>query len=215
MPQTNASIHSNARTSSNLPGFGRIMFHIVGCKIRNAGNVVIVDSFVLIVRGPETDSRSKSYGCLKVLPRHRRGYPLVAWSGSIRKIPWRNHQKFTWALYDVNEYVCTRNNPKKTPPMPRTTASIHSNARALSKLPGCVRIMFHIVGCKIRNAGNVVIVDSFVLIVRGAETDFRSKSYGRLKILPRHQRGYPLVAWSGSIRKIPWRNHQKVYVGPL
>ncbi|KAJ9541046.1 hypothetical protein OSB04_027552 [Centaurea solstitialis] len=38
------------------------MFHIVGCNIRNARNVVIVDSFVLIVRGPETDSRSKIYG---------------------------------------------------------------------------------------------------------------------------------------------------------
>src|SRR5581483_9303332 len=57
-------------------------------QIRNAGNIVIVDSFVLIVRGPETDSRSKSYGRLKILPRHQRGYPLVAWSGSIRKIPW-------------------------------------------------------------------------------------------------------------------------------
>src|SRR5581483_310664 len=57
MPQTTTSIHSNARASSNLPGCGRIMFHIVGCKIRNAGNVLIVDSFVLIVRGPETDSR--------------------------------------------------------------------------------------------------------------------------------------------------------------
>src|SRR5581483_7580251 len=110
---------------------------------------------------------------------------------------WRNHQKFTWALYDVNVLVCTRNNPKKTPPMPQTTASIHSNARASSNLPGCGRIMFHIVGCKIRNVGNVVIVDIFVLIVPGPETDSRSKSYGRRKILPRHQKGYPLVAWSG------------------
>src|SRR5581483_9231292 len=93
MPQTTASIHSKASTSSNLPGYGRIMFHIVGCKIRNAGKVVIVDSFVLIVRGPETDSRSKSYGRLKNLPRHQKGYPLVAWSGSNRKILWRNHQK--------------------------------------------------------------------------------------------------------------------------
>ena len=48
------------------------MFHIVGCKIRNAGNVVIVDSFVLIVRVPETDSRSKSYGRLKILPSYQR-----------------------------------------------------------------------------------------------------------------------------------------------
>src|SRR5581483_2871189 len=78
--------------------------------------------------------------------------------------------------------------------MPQRTASIHSNACASSNLPGCVRIVFHIVGCKIRNAGNVVIVDCFVLIVRGPETDSRSKSYGRLKILPRHQRGYPLVS---------------------
>src|SRR5581483_858444 len=99
--------------------------------------------------------------------------------------------------------------------MPQTTAFIHSNARASSNLLGCGQIMFHIVGCKIRNAGNVVIVDSFVLIVRGPETDSRSKTYGRLKILPRHQRGYPLVAWSGSIREIQWRNHQKIYVGPL
>src|SRR5581483_7425811 len=99
--------------------------------------------------------------------------------------------------------------------MPQTTASTHSNARASSNLPGCRRILFHIVGCKIRNAGNVVIFDSFVLIVRGPETESRSKSYGRLKILPRHQRGYPLVAWSGSIRKNPWRNHQRIYVGPL
>src|SRR5581483_6890393 len=111
--------------------------------------------------------------------------------------------------------VCTRNNPKKAPPMPQTTASIHSSARASSKLPGCGQIMFHIGGCKIRNAGNVLIVDSFVLVVRGPETDSRGKSYGRLKFLPRHQRGYHLVAWSGSIRKIPWRNHQKIYVGPL
>src|SRR5581483_5972001 len=99
--------------------------------------------------------------------------------------------------------------------MPQTTASIHSNARASSNLPVCGQIMFHIVGCKIRNAGNVLIVDSFVLTVRGPETDSHSKSYGRLKILPRHQRGYPLVAWSGSIRKFPWRNDQKIYVGPL
>src|SRR5581483_8868368 len=99
--------------------------------------------------------------------------------------------------------------------MPQTTASIQSNARASSNLAGCGRIMFHIVGCKIRNAGNVVIVNSFVLIVRGPETDSRSKSYGPLKILPRHQRGYPLEDWSGIIRKIPWRNHQKIYVGPL
>src|SRR5581483_7314971 len=87
MPQTTDSIHSNARAWSNLPGCGRIMFHIVGCKIRIAGNVVIVDSFVLIVRGPETDCRSKSFGSLKILPRHQRGYPLVAWSGGIRKNP--------------------------------------------------------------------------------------------------------------------------------
>src|SRR5581483_11232881 len=99
--------------------------------------------------------------------------------------------------------------------MPQTTAFIHSNARASSNLSGGGRIMFHIVGCKIRNAGNLAIVDSFVLIVRGPETDSRSKSYGRLIILPRQQRGYPLVAWSGSIRKIQWRNHQKIYVGPL
>src|SRR5581483_3932866 len=64
-------MYSNARASSNLPGCGRIMFHIVGCKIRNDRNVLIVDSFVLIVRGPETDSRSKSYGRLKFLPRHQ------------------------------------------------------------------------------------------------------------------------------------------------
>src|SRR5581483_4633932 len=200
MPQTTASIHSNARASSNLPGYGRIMFHIVGCKIRNAGNVVIVDSFVLIVRGPETDSRSKSYRRLKILPRHQRGYPLVAWSGSIRKSRGEITRKFTWALYDVNEKVCTRNNPKKAPPMPQTTASIRSNARTSSNLPGCGRIIFHIVGCKIRNGGNVVIVDSFVLIVRGPETDSRSKSYGRLKILPRHQRGYP---FGSLVRKHP------------
>src|SRR5581483_8812673 len=75
------------RASSNLPGCGRIMFHIVGCKIRNARNVLIVDSFVLIVRGPETDSLNKSYGRLKFFPRHKRGYPLVASSGSIRKHP--------------------------------------------------------------------------------------------------------------------------------
>ncbi|KAJ9535996.1 hypothetical protein OSB04_un000838 [Centaurea solstitialis] len=31
----------------------------------------------------------------------------------------------------------------------------------------------------------------------------------------RHQSRYPLVAWSGSIRKILWRNHQKIYVGTL
>ena len=47
MPQTTASIHSNSRASSNLPGCGRIMFRIVGCKIRNAGNVLIVDIFIL------------------------------------------------------------------------------------------------------------------------------------------------------------------------
>src|SRR5581483_3938650 len=76
MPQTTASIHSNARASSNLPGCGRIMFHIVGCKIRNAGNVVIVDSFVLIVHGPETDSRSKSYGRLKILAQAPKGVPF-------------------------------------------------------------------------------------------------------------------------------------------
>src|SRR5581483_5617342 len=76
MPQTTASLHSNARASSNLPGCGRIMFHIVGCNIRNARNALIVDSFVLIVRGPETDSRSKSYERLKFLPRHQRGYPF-------------------------------------------------------------------------------------------------------------------------------------------
>src|SRR5581483_6105387 len=99
--------------------------------------------------------------------------------------------------------------------MTQTTTSIHSNARASSNLPGRGRIMFHIVGCKIRNAGNVLIVDRFVLVVRGPETDSRGKSYGRLKFLPRHQRGYPLEAWSVSIRKIPWRNHQKIYVGPL
>src|SRR5581483_236441 len=99
--------------------------------------------------------------------------------------------------------------------MPQTTASMYSNAHASSNLPGCGQIMFHIVGCKIRNARNVLIVDSFVLIVRGPETDSRSKSYGRLKFLPRHQRGYPLVAWSRSIRNIPLRNHQKIYVGPL
>src|SRR5581483_3435557 len=99
--------------------------------------------------------------------------------------------------------------------MTQTTASINSNARVSSNLPGCGRIMFRIVGCKIRNAGNVVIVDSLVFIVRGPKTDSRSKSYGRLKILPRHQRGYPLVAWSESIRKILLRNHKKIYVGPL
>src|SRR5581483_1395498 len=93
-------------------------------------------------------------------------------------------RKFTWALYDVNEYVCTRNNPKKAPPMPQTTASIHSNARMSSNLPCCGRIMFHIVGCKIRNAGNVVIVDSFVLIVRGPETDSRTKVMDVLKFCP-------------------------------
>src|SRR5581483_3428104 len=93
MPQTTASIYSNARASNNLPGCGRIMFHIVGCKIRNDRNVIIVDSFVLIGRGPETDSRSKSYRSLKFLPRHQRGYPLVAWSESIRKILLRNHKK--------------------------------------------------------------------------------------------------------------------------
>src|SRR5581483_7925386 len=98
--------------------------------------------------------------------------------------------------------------------MPQRTASIHSNACASSNLPGCGRIMFHIVGCTMPTAGNVVIVDCFVLIVRGPETDSRSKSYGRLKMLPRHQRGYPLVAWSRSIRKIPLRNNQKIYVGP-
>src|SRR5581483_589217 len=99
--------------------------------------------------------------------------------------------------------------------MPQTTTSIHSNARVSSNLPGCGQIMFHIVGCKIRNARNVLIVDNFVLVVRGPKTDSRGKSYGRLKFLPGHQMGYPLVAWSGSIRKIPWRNHQKIYVGPL
>src|SRR5581483_7729063 len=99
--------------------------------------------------------------------------------------------------------------------MLQTTASMYSNARASSNLPGSGRIMFHPVGCKIRNARNVLIVDSFVLIVRGPETDSRSKSYGRLKFLPKHHRGYPLVARSGSIRKIPLRNHQKIYVGPL
>src|SRR5581483_10335273 len=93
---------------------------------------------------------------------------------------------------------------------------IHLFKRArVEQLPGCRRIMFHIVGCKIRNARNVLIVDSFVFIVRGPETDSRSKSYGRLKFLPRHQRGYPLVAWSESIRKIPLRNLQKIYVDPL
>src|SRR5581483_4892603 len=99
--------------------------------------------------------------------------------------------------------------------MPQTTASMYSNARASSSLPGCGRIMFHIVGCKIRNARNVLIVDSFVLIVRRPDTDSRSKSYGRLKFLPRHQRGYPLVARYESIRKILLRNHKKIYVGPL
>src|SRR5581483_9576466 len=76
MPQTTASIHSNVRASGNLPGCGRIMFHIVGCNIRNAGNVVIVDSLVLIVRGPETDSRSKSYGRLKILAQPPKGVPF-------------------------------------------------------------------------------------------------------------------------------------------
>src|SRR5581483_4535210 len=99
--------------------------------------------------------------------------------------------------------------------MPQRTTSIHSNARTSSNLPGCGRMMFHIVGCKIRNAGNVLIVDSFILAVRGPETDSHGKSYGRPKFLPRHQRGNPLVAWSGSIRKIPWRDHQKIYEGPL
>src|SRR5581483_5759637 len=99
--------------------------------------------------------------------------------------------------------------------MPQTTASMYSNARASSNLPGCGRRMFHIVGCKIRNPRNVLIVDSFVLIVRGPETESRSKIYGRLKFLPRHQRGYPLVAWSESIRKILLRNHKKIYVGTL
>src|SRR5581483_4791742 len=99
--------------------------------------------------------------------------------------------------------------------MPQTTASIYSNARASSNFPGCGRIMFHIVGCKIRNARNVLIVDSFVLVVRGPETDSRGKSYGRLKFLRRHHRGYPLVAWSESIWKILLQNHKKIYVGPL
>src|SRR5581483_4616661 len=99
--------------------------------------------------------------------------------------------------------------------MPQTTTSIYSNARASSSLPGCGRIMFNIVGCKIRNVRKVLIVDSFVLIVRGPETDSRSKSYGRLKFLPRHQRGYPLVACSESIWKIMLQNHKKIYVGPL
>src|SRR5581483_5892300 len=82
MPQTTASIHSNARASSNIPGCGRIMFHIVGCKIRNARNVLVVDNFVLIVRGPETDSRSESYGRLKFLPRHQRVFGTL-----VRKHP--------------------------------------------------------------------------------------------------------------------------------
>src|SRR5581483_4921747 len=99
--------------------------------------------------------------------------------------------------------------------MPQTTASIYSNSRASSNLPGCGRIMFHIVGCRIRNDRNVLIVDSFVLIVRGPETDSGSKSYGRLNFLPRHQRGYPLVAWSENIQKILLRNHMTIYVGPL
>src|SRR5581483_4665153 len=79
-----ASIYSNARASSNLPGCGRIMFHIVGGKIRNARNIFIADSFVLIVRGPETYSRSKSYGRLKFLPRHQRGVPF---GSLVRKHP--------------------------------------------------------------------------------------------------------------------------------
>src|SRR5581483_2757269 len=158
---------------------------------------------------------AKVMDVLKFCPSTKGGTLWYPGPEASRKSRGEITRKFIWALYDVNEEVCTRNNPKKTPPIPQTTASIHSNARASSNLTGCGRIIFHIVGCKIRNAGNVVIVDSFVLIVRGPKTDSRSKSYGRLKILPRHLRGYPLVAWSGSIRKIPWRNHQKIYVGPL
>src|SRR5581483_11580550 len=78
-------------------------FHIVGCKIRNAGNVLIVDSFVLVVRGPETDSRGKSYGRPKFLPRHQRGYPLVACPEASGKSRGEITRKFTWALYNVNE----------------------------------------------------------------------------------------------------------------
>src|SRR5581483_9627008 len=125
-----ASIYSNARASSKLPGCGRIMFHIVGCKIRNARNVLIVDSFVLIVRGPETDSRSKSYGRLKYLPRHQRGYPLVAWSEASGIFRCEITRKFTWALYNVNEKVCTRIKLKKTLPCSkRLHPSIQTHAR--------------------------------------------------------------------------------------
>src|SRR5581483_8775693 len=77
-------MYSNARASSNLPGCGRIMFHIVGCKIRNARNVLIVDSFVLIVHGPETDSRTKSYGRLKFLPRPGPEYSVAKSSENLR-----------------------------------------------------------------------------------------------------------------------------------
>src|SRR5581483_6151397 len=103
MPQTTAFIHSNARATSNLPGCGRIMFHIVGCKIQNTGNVVIVDSFVLIVRGPETDSRSKSYGRLKILPRHQGGTLWKPGPETSGKSRGEITRKFTWALHDVNE----------------------------------------------------------------------------------------------------------------
>src|SRR5581483_6841243 len=60
-------------------------------QIRNAGNVLIVDSFVLVVRGLETDSRGKSYGRLKFLPRHQRvPEPSEKSRGEITR-------KFTWA----------------------------------------------------------------------------------------------------------------------
>src|SRR5581483_1956115 len=96
-------------------------------------------------------------------------------------------RKFTWALYNVNEWVCTQIKLKKKP-CHALNDFIHLFKRArIEQFTGLCRIMFHIVGCKIRNARNVLIVDSFVLIVRGPETDSRSKSYGRLKFLRRHQ----------------------------
>src|SRR5581483_11136296 len=131
MPQTTASIHSNARALSNLPGCGRIMFHIVGCKIRNDGNVVIDDSFVLIVHGPETDSRSKSYGRLKILPRHQKGVPF---GSLVRKHPENPVAKSPENLRGPSKMLMSRFAPEITrrKPLPcpkRLHPSIQTRAR--------------------------------------------------------------------------------------
>src|SRR5581483_702039 len=131
MPQTTASIHSNARASSNLPGCGRIMFHTVGCKIRNAGNVVIVDSFVLIICGPETDSRSKSYGRLKLFAHTPKGVPF---GSLVRKHPENPVSKSPENLRGPSMMLMSRFAPEITrrKPLPcpkRLHPSIQTHAR--------------------------------------------------------------------------------------